>query len=113
LVKTHVVSIQESKDVSGNGRGRDVDVDDSRGMDLTMVRGTVNGESPFYKRVRGVDVGADVMRRRFTAVFVPDAEWYEGRASIVFEACRDWGCNSSGGLRALRLLLRGVSSIRY
>jgi hypothetical protein len=42
-VKTHVVSIQESKDVGGNGRGRDVDIDDRRGMDLAMVRGTVNG----------------------------------------------------------------------
>jgi hypothetical protein len=113
LIKAHVVSIEESKDVSSDERGRNVDVNDRRGMDLAVVRRPVKGESPFYKRVRGVEVGADVTRRRFTAMLVPDAEWYEGRASIVFETCRDWGWDPSGGPGALRLLLHGASSIWY
>jgi hypothetical protein len=112
-VKTHVVSVEKSKDVSVDRRGRDVNVNDSRGMNLAVVRGPVKGKPPFYKRVRGVEVGADVMRRRFTAVLVPDAEWYVSRASVVFEACQDWGHDSSGGPRALHLLLRGASSIWY
>jgi hypothetical protein len=74
LINTHVVSVKESKDVSGNERGGNVDINDSRSVDLAMIRGPVKGEPPFYKRVRGVEVGADVTRRRFTAVLVPDAE---------------------------------------
>jgi hypothetical protein len=79
-------------------------------MDLAVICGAVKGESPFYKRVRGVEVGVDVTRRRFTAVFVLDMEWDIGRASIVLEACRDWRGSSSGvrgpcacGARAGRL----------
>jgi hypothetical protein len=90
-VETHVVRVEKSEDISSNGRGRDVDINDRRGMNFAMICGPVNRESPFYKRVRGVEVGADVTRRHFTTVLVPDAEWYEGRASIVFETCRDWG----------------------
>jgi hypothetical protein len=90
-VETHVVRVEKSEDISSNERGRDVDVNDRRGMNFAMICGPVNTESPFYKRVRGVEVGADVTHRHFTAVLVLDAEWYEGRASIVFETCRDWG----------------------
>jgi hypothetical protein len=90
-VKAHVVGVEESKDVSGDERGRDVDVNYRRGMNLAVVSRPVKGESPFYKRVRGVDVGTDVTRRRFTAMLVPDAEWNEGRASIVLETGWDWG----------------------
>jgi hypothetical protein len=77
--ETHIVSVKESKDVSSNRRGRDIDVGDNGGMNLAVISGPVKGESPFYKRVRGVKVGADVTCRRFTAVLVPDTEWYEGR----------------------------------
>jgi hypothetical protein len=89
-VKAHVVGVEESKDVSGDERGRDVDVNDRHGMNLAVICRPVKGESPFYKRVRGVEVGADVTRRRFTAMLVPDVEWNEGRASIVLETGRDW-----------------------
>jgi hypothetical protein len=79
-----------------------------------VISRPVERQPPFYKRVRGVEVGADVTRRRFTAVFVSDAEGDESQASIVFEAGWDWGCNSSGGPRALRLLrVSGVPSIWY
>jgi hypothetical protein len=60
-------------------------------MDFAVIGGPVKGQSPFYKRVRGVDVGSDVTRRRFATVFVSDTEWDIGRTSIVFEAGRDWG----------------------
>jgi hypothetical protein len=54
------------------------------------------------------------MRQRFTAVLVSDTERDEGGASIVLEAGRDWGLDSSGGRRALRLLrVSGASSIWY
>jgi hypothetical protein len=91
LVEAHIVCIEKPKDVSGDGRGRNVDINDRHGMDLAVVCGPVKGESPFYKRVRGVEVGADVTCRHFTAMLVPDVEWYVGGASIVFETCRDWG----------------------
>jgi hypothetical protein len=90
-VQAHVVGVEESKDVSGDERGRDVDVNDRHGMNFAVVSRPVKGESPLYKRVRGVEVGVDVTRRRFTAMLVPDAEWNEGRASIVLETGRDWG----------------------
>jgi hypothetical protein len=113
-VMSHIVSVQKSKYVGSNERGRDVDVGDDGGMDLAVICGAVKGESPFYKRVRGVEVGVDVTRRRFTAVFVLDMEWDIGRASIVLEACRDWRGSSSGGPRALRLRCEsGASSIWY
>jgi hypothetical protein len=60
-------------------------------MDFAVICGPVKGQSPFYKRVRGVDVGSDVTRRRFTAMLISDTEWDIGRTSIVFEASRDWG----------------------
>jgi hypothetical protein len=89
-VMPHVVSIQKPKYVGSNERGRDIDVGDDSGMNLAVISGAVKGESPFYKRVRGVDVGVDVTRRGFTAVFVSDPEWDISGASIVLETCRDW-----------------------
>jgi hypothetical protein len=113
-VMSHVVSVQKLKYVGSNERGRDVDVGDDGGMDLAVICRAIKGESPFYKRVRGVEVGTDVTRRCFTAVFISDTEWDIGRTSIVLEACWDWRGSSSGGPRALRLLcVSGVSSIWY
>jgi hypothetical protein len=43
-------------------------------MDLAVVRRPVEGEPPFYKRVRGIEMGTDVMRGRFATVLVPDVE---------------------------------------
>jgi hypothetical protein len=37
----HVVSVKKPKYIGGNGRGRDVDVDDGRGVDFTVVCGPV------------------------------------------------------------------------
>jgi hypothetical protein len=61
---------------------------DGGGMDLAVVSGSIERQTPLYEGVRGVKVSADVMCRRFTAMFVADAEWDEGRASIMLEACR-------------------------
>jgi hypothetical protein len=61
---------------------------DSRSVDLAVVGGPIERQTPFYKGVWGVKVSADVTRRRFTAVFVADAEWDEGRASVMLEARR-------------------------
>jgi hypothetical protein len=83
-------------------------------MDFAVIGGSVKRQPPFYKRVRGVEVGTDVTCRRFTAVLISDMEWDEGRALIVFEAGGDWGWNSSGGPRALRLLrVSGAASSWY
>jgi hypothetical protein len=110
----HIVSVKEAENVGGDERGRYVDVNHGCGMDLTVVSGTVERQPPFYKWVRGIKVGADVTRRRFTAVFISDTEWNEGRTSVVFEAGRNWGCDSSGGPRALCLLhVSGASHIWY
>jgi hypothetical protein len=57
-------------------------------MDFAVVGGSVERQMPFYKGVWGVKVSTDVTRRRFTAVLVMDAEWDEGRASVMLEACR-------------------------
>jgi hypothetical protein len=57
-------------------------------MNLAMVSRPVEGQTPFYKGVWGVEMSVDVTRRRFTAVFVADAEWDEGRASVMLEAHR-------------------------
>jgi hypothetical protein len=58
-------------------------------------------------------MGPDVTHRRLATV-VLDTEWDESRASIMFEAGWDWGCISSGGPRALRLLrVSGASSTWY
>jgi hypothetical protein len=70
----HVISVKESKDIGGDERGRHVDVNYRRSMDLAVVSGPVERQLPFYKRVRGVEVGADVTRRRFAAVFISDME---------------------------------------
>jgi hypothetical protein len=90
-IMPHIVSIEKPKDIGGDERGRNVDVNDGRSVNLAVVCGPIKRQSPFYKRVRGVKVGTDVMRRRFTAVLVSDTEWDEGGASIVLEAGRDWG----------------------
>jgi hypothetical protein len=100
----HVVAVKESEYVSGDDGGRCVDVNHGCCVDFAMISRPIERQPPFYKRVRGVEVGADVTHRRFAAVFVSDTEWNESRASVVFEAGWDWGCNSSGGPRALRLL---------
>jgi hypothetical protein len=86
----HIVGVEKPKDVGCDERRRDVDVYYGRSMNLAVISGPVERQPPFYKRVRGVEVGADVTCRRFTAVLVSDTEWDEGRASIVFEAGRDW-----------------------
>jgi hypothetical protein len=61
---------------------------DSRSMNLAVVSRPVERQTPFYKGVWGVKVSADVMHRRFTAVFVTDVEGDEARASIMLEAQR-------------------------
>jgi hypothetical protein len=90
IVVPHVVGVEESQNVSGDERGRYIHVDHSCCMNLAVISGPIKRQPPLYKWVRGVKVGADVTRRRFTAVFVSDTEWDESRASIVFEAWRDW-----------------------
>jgi hypothetical protein len=113
-IMPHVVSVEEPKNFGGNERAGYVEVNYGHSMDLAVVGGSVKRQPSFYKRVRGVEVGADVMCRRFTAVLVSDTEWDESRASIVFKAGRDWGWSSSGGPRALRLLhVSGALSIWY
>jgi hypothetical protein len=110
----HVVGVKKPKDVSGDKRRGYVDINYGHGMDFAVIGGAVKRQPPFYKRVRGVEMGPDITRRCFTAMLVSDTEGDIGRASIVFEAGRDWGCNSSGGPRALRLLrVSGASSIWY
>jgi hypothetical protein len=37
----HVVSVKKPKYIGGNGRGRDVDVNDGRGMDFAVVCGPI------------------------------------------------------------------------
>jgi hypothetical protein len=87
---SHVVGVEKSENVSRNeGRGY-VHIDYGGGMNLTMIGGAVKRQPPFYKRVRGVKMGPDVTRRRFTAMLIADAEGDIGRASIVFEAGGDW-----------------------
>jgi hypothetical protein len=103
-VVAHVVGVKDAEYVSSDNRGGNVDVDHGRCVDFAVISRPIERQPPFYKRVRGVEVGADVTRRRFAAVFVSDTEWDECRASIVLEAGRDWRCMSSGGPRALRLL---------
>jgi hypothetical protein len=57
-------------------------------MDLTVVSGSIEGQTPFYKGVWGIEVSADIARRRFTAVLVTDAERDESGASVMLEARR-------------------------
>jgi hypothetical protein len=98
----HIVGVEKSKNVSRNeGRGY-VHIDYGRGVNLTVIGRAVKRQLPFYKRVRGVEMGPDIARRRFTAVLVADAEGDVGRASIVFEA----------GWDLLRLVGRSVRRAR-
>jgi hypothetical protein len=86
----HVVGVEKSKNISRNeGRGY-VHIDYGCGMNFTVIGGAVKRQPPFYKRVRGVEMGPDITRRRFTAVLIADAEGDVGRASIVFEAGWNW-----------------------
>jgi hypothetical protein len=62
---------------------------DGGGVDLTVICRAVKGQPTLYVRVRGVKMGPDIPRRRFTAVIL-DAEWDVGGAPIVFEARRCW-----------------------
>jgi hypothetical protein len=55
-------------------------------MDLAVVSGPVERQTPFYKGVWGVEVSADITRWRFTAVLVADTEWDECQTSVMFEA---------------------------
>jgi hypothetical protein len=103
-IVAHVVGVKESEYVGSDHGRRYVDIDHGRCVNLAVVSRPVKGQPPFYKRIGGVEVSADVTRRRFAAVLVADTEWDESRASIVFEAGWDWRCDSSGGPRALRLL---------
>jgi hypothetical protein len=41
VVVPHIVSIEESKNVSGDERGRDVDINHGRGMNLAVISGPV------------------------------------------------------------------------
>jgi hypothetical protein len=88
VVVPHIVSVKKPKYVGGNRRGWNVDVNDGRGMDLTVIGGAVHGEPPFYKGVRSVEVGPDVTRRRFTAGVSSDTEGDERRPSVMLKAQR-------------------------
>jgi hypothetical protein len=57
-------------------------------MNLTVVSGAVERQTPFYIGVWGIKVSADVTRWRFTAVLIADTEQDEGRASVMLEARR-------------------------
>jgi hypothetical protein len=56
IVVPHIISVKKLKYVGGDGRGRNVDVDDGRGMNLAVIGGAVKGQTPFYKWVRGVEM---------------------------------------------------------
>jgi hypothetical protein len=77
--------MKKPKDVGRNGRRGNVHVMDGGSVDLAVIRRTVKGQPTLYIRVRGVKMGPDIPRRRFTAV-VLDAEWDESGTSIMFEA---------------------------
>jgi hypothetical protein len=70
----HVVSVKKSEDVVSDRRGRNVDVNDGSGVDLTVIGGAIERKPPFYKGVRSIEVGPDVTRRRFTAGVSSDTE---------------------------------------
>jgi hypothetical protein len=90
VVVPHIVSIEKPKYVGGDGRRRDVDVYYGRGMDLAVISGAVNGETPLYKGVRSVEVGPDVTCRRFTAGVSSDAERDECWPPVMLEARGCW-----------------------
>jgi hypothetical protein len=90
---------------------------DGGSVDFTVIRGTVKGQPTLYVRVRGVKMGPDIPRRRFTAV-VLDAEWDESWPSIVFEARRCWryrSCSWASSISRIRRLWRvsGTSNSWY
>jgi hypothetical protein len=72
-------------------------------MDLAVVGGTFQRQPPFYERIGRVEVGPDVTRWYFTAIFL-DVEGYEGGTSIMLKAWQCRRCESSRWLTALRLL---------
>jgi hypothetical protein len=82
----HIVSVKKPKDVGRNGRGRNVNVNDGRGVNFAVVSGAVKGETPLYKGVRSVEVGPDVTRRRFTAGVSSDAEGDVRRPLVMLKA---------------------------
>jgi hypothetical protein len=89
LLVPHIVSIQEPKNIGSNkGRGN-IDIDDGSSVYLAVIRGPVERQSPFYKWIRGVEVGVDITHRRFTAMLVSDMEGYVSGASVVLETMRD------------------------
>jgi hypothetical protein len=104
VIVSHVVSVKKSKEFSWNERGRNVDVDDGRGVNLTMVGGAVNRETPLYKGVRSVEMGPDVTRRRFTAGVSSDAEGDERRPSVMLKARWSQRCGSASALAWLSWL---------
>jgi hypothetical protein len=83
-------------------------------VDFAVVGGSVERQTPFYKGVWGVKVSTDIARWRFTAVLVADAEWDEGRASVMLKAHRCRRCGSSSWQTLLSWLrVSGASGIRY
>jgi hypothetical protein len=65
-----------------------------RSMDLGVVGGTVKREMPFYEGVRSIEVDVDIMRWRFTAVVVANAEGDVSGALVMLEACWNRRCGS-------------------
>jgi hypothetical protein len=98
VIVPHVVSIKKSEELSGDERGRHVNVDDGRGVNLAMIGGAVNRKTPLYKGVRSVEMGPDVTRRRFTAGVSSDAEGDERRPSVMLKARRSRRCGSASAL---------------
>jgi hypothetical protein len=98
IIMPHIVSVKKSKELSWNGRGRNVDVDNGGSVNLTVISGAVDRETPLYKGVRSVEVGPDVMRRRFTAGVSSDTEGDERRPSVMLKARRSRRCGSASAL---------------
>jgi hypothetical protein len=100
----HIVSVKKPKYVGRNGRGRNVNIDDRRGVNFAMVSGAVKGETPLYKGVRSVEVGPDVTRRCFTAGISSDAEGDVRRPSVMLKARWSRRCGSASALAWLSWL---------
>jgi hypothetical protein len=98
VVVPHIVSIKKPKYFGGNGRGRNINVDDGCGVNLTMVGGAVNREMPLYKGVRSVEMGPDVTRRRFTAGVSSNTEGDERRSLVMLKARWSRRCGSASAL---------------
>jgi hypothetical protein len=84
VVMPHIVGVEKPEYVGGDGRGRNVDVNDRRSVNFAVVSGAVNGETPLYKGVRSIEVGPDVMHRHFTAGVSSDMEGNEGRPALGY-----------------------------